>query len=100
MVNVCRMPFFFNHNPFLSNERRKPSITIGTTTGLCSFMICAVPLRTGFSDLVVPCGKVITQPSCKAFLRCSVALGLPALLSATSLHFARQGLSAVLAPLV
>src|SRR6201991_5026033 len=55
------VPFFLNFNPFLLKARQKPLITTGTTTGLVSLMICAVPFLTGAKGLVVPCGKVITQ---------------------------------------
>jgi hypothetical protein len=67
MINDCKIPFFFMRNPFLSKERRKPSITIGTTIGRCSLIICAVPLRTGLKDFVVP-WKSNTQPSLSAIL--------------------------------
>ena len=61
-----RIPFFLMYRPFLSKERRNPSITTGTTTGLYFLIMWAVPFRRGFHGVVVPCGKVITQPSLRA----------------------------------
>ena len=59
-------PFFLIKIPFLSNDLLKPSITIGTTNGLHCLIRCAVPLRSGLNGVVVPWGKVITQPSFRA----------------------------------
>src|SRR5690606_41719579 len=59
--------FFLTRRPLLSKDRLKPSITTGTTTGLNLLMIWAVPFLKGFQGVVVPWGKVITQPSSKAF---------------------------------
>ena len=66
--------------------------------GLCCLMMCAVPLRTGLKDLVVPCGNVITQPSSNAILIFSVSFGFTSFFSVTSLPFSRQVRSTVIAP--
>ena len=50
----------------MSKDLLNPSITIGITTGLNSFIICAVPFRIGLNGVVVPWGKVITHPSFSA----------------------------------
>jgi len=47
-------PFFFNLRPFLSKELLRPSITIGTTVGLCFLIIIAVPNLPLTKGFVVP----------------------------------------------
>ena len=58
--------FFLNFTPFLSKAVLKPSITIGITIGLFCFINKAEPFLPGAKGCVVPCGKLITQPSCNA----------------------------------
>src|SRR5690554_4905761 len=84
----CRIPRFLIRSPFLSNDLLKPSITMGTTIGLFFFMMWAVPRRMGFHGLVVPCGKVMTQPSFKAVAMLLTSLIFTCLF--TSFPFSRQ----------
>jgi hypothetical protein len=89
--------FLFMRNPFLSKERRKPSITIGTTIGRCSLIICAVPLRTGLKDFVVPCGK--NYPTIiKCYFNVFCVIRVYVFLLMTSFPFERQVRSTVIAP--
>ena len=61
--------------PVLLNDSLKPVITIGTTIGLLSLIICAVPFLTGESFLVVPCGNEISHPYLRAFLIFLISFG-------------------------
>ena len=66
-------------------------MTMGTTMGLYFLIMKAVPLRMGRKGFVVPCGKVITQPSSSAFPMLEISLNFTCRL--TSLPDSRHVLS-------
>ena len=79
LIVIFKSTFLLHFCSVLSKDFLKPSITIGTTIGFCSFIICAVPFLTGAHSVVVPCGNVISHPFFSALFIFSKSLFFTAL---------------------